>query len=430
MAPTVATAPKGASVAGTNGQGQQAPIAAGSLFGVPMVSTQPRLVPDGGNAAFAATATQASQINCPTTKLDQLDIVRGEKLYFSLANVWTAGAGKTLTKSPFYPASLIQQITFKLQAAYNTFNLTGPLAALIQAFRPMWGSNQLGQVQPDAFANPVNAVAPTIDVSGATTDVKLAVDIPFAWLFDEYFDLNPDGSPRAKMYDALVTPMFMAAQARVVTPTITLAPGLTASDLLGGGVTRLTADATSTFTSVGSAAMVRDAFWTGQNPAGNPPNFAWLYTRDYFTQPTQGQGQVGVLIQNTGVSVGQVLSLFGFVWDPQANAGLGGIVPMSSIAKFEILTGGSLQNIAIAPDALTDKMRSMYGPAVVSDMPSGCFVFDFAQDEDGGYISNSRAINTYVINGVQLNITFKAGLIPSATATVFMGVEALKYATS
>lgn len=417
----------------TAGATNQAAPAPGSLFGVPKYSTQRRFVPDNGNQSVTVTQNTSAQQNVPTTRLDQLDIVIGEKLYFNFTDTWTQGGGSdVLQVSPFYPASLVQNIQFKLQAAYNTFNLTGPLASIIQNYRPMWGSTGVGTIRPDAFANPANATAPNL--TGTATSISLAVDVPFAMKFDEYYDLNPQGDPTRKLYDAIVTPTFMAAQARVVTPTITMSPGITSADLLGGGVSKRSADVTSTFSQAagGSLQIVRDAFWTASNPAGNPPQYPWLYTRDYFTQPTGGQGTVGILIQNTGVSVGQVLSLFGFVWDPDVTVAgnkQGAIVPFSSIQSFELVTGGSLQNIKIAPAALTDKMRSMYAN-LTNDFPSGVFVFDFALSSDGGTLSNSGAINTYLVNGVQLNITFKSGSIPGSNSTVYMGVEALKLATS
>jgi hypothetical protein len=357
-----------------------------------------------------------------------LDIVIGEKLFIDLTDLWTSGiAPNTLTISPLYPANLIQQITFKLQAAYNTFNLTGPLASIIQNYRPMWGNRQVGTVRADPFAKPSNTTPPSI--VGVNTSLSLCVDIPFAFKFDEYFDLNAAGDPVKKIYDATVSPMFMAAQSRVVVPTIVMAPGITTLDQLGGAVDKLAADTTSTFTGSGSITIQRDSYWTASNPAGNPPQYPWLYTRDYFTQPTNGQGRVGILIQNTGVSVGQVLSLWGFVWDPALNGGHGAMVPFTSIQSFELVTGGTLQNAFMTPEMMSDRMRSMYANTV-TDFPSGVFIFDRALSEDGSYISNANAINTYLVNGVQINITFNAGHIPSSSATVYLGVEALKLATS
>lgn len=412
----------------TSGTGAQNPPGPGSLFGVPKYSTQRRFVPDNGNNQLGVSQNQASQSIVPTTRLDQLDIVIGEKLYMDLEDTWTSGvAPATLTVSPWYPSNLIQQITFKLQAAYNTFNLTGPLAAIHQSFRPMWGNRQVGSVRSDPFAKPANSTPPS--VIGAATAIPLAIDIPFAFKFDEYFDLNAQGDPTRKLYDAVVSPMFMAAQARVVVPTIVMCPGVTTLDQLGGAVDKLAADVTSTFTGSGSMTIQRDSYWTASNPAGNPPQYPWLYTNDYFTQPTNGQGRVGVLIQNTGVSVGQVLSLYGFVWDPALNGGHGAVVPMSSIESFELVTGGTLQNDFETPAMLTDRMRSMYANTA-TDFPSGIFILDRALSEDGSYISNANAINTYLVNGVQVNITFKAGHIPSSSSTVYMAVEALKLATS
>ena len=70
------------------------------------------------------------------------------------------------------------------------------------------------------------------------------------------------------------------------------------------------------------------------------------------------------------------------------------------------------------------------GPGATNLVTAGAFVFDFALCEDGGYMTNAFAINTYLVNGVSLNIRFKSTAVPSSTATVYLGVEALKLATS
>jgi hypothetical protein len=405
---------------------QKQSVTPGQLFGVPKFSTQRREVPDNQNGNLGATPTAGSQVTVQTSRLDQLDIVGGIKQYHQQNGTWTAGQGMTLHQSPFGVAASILACQYKLQAAYNTFNQTGPLASLIQGYRPMWGSRTPGQVL--ATVDPFAAQTPV--TSGVEQDFHM--DIPFAVKFDEYYDLTAQGDPRAKVFDAIVSPMYMAAQARVVTPTITLAPFMGAGNALSSPVTVATNDTTSAFTAGSEGIQVyRDAWWTANNAAGNPVQYPWLYTRDYFTQPTQGQNRVGILIQNTGVSVGQVLSLYGYVWDPAANSGFGQMVPFSSIETFELVTGGSLQNLSLSPQALKDRMFSRVpGLAGVGAWNQGAFVLDFALSEDGGYLSNAHAINTYLVNGVQLNITFKSGLAPSATSTVYLGVEALKLATS
>lgn len=419
-------------VAGTsNGATEQAAPAYGSAFGVPKYSTQRRIVPDAANNSLGAVPAAGAQVTVQATRLDQLDIVTAHKLVCTVGGTWTnTGAG--LVVSPFFPANIFQQITYKLQAAYNTFNLTGPLAAIIQAYRPVWGAKGVAGAYPNTFCKlGLTAAKPTF---GAAFTGKYSIDIPFALKFDEYFDLDGEGDPMTKQYDAIVSPMYMAAQARVVVPTITLAQQLSTSDLLGSPVSRPGTDTTSTYTvSSFSGQLIRDAYWTANNPAANPPQYPWIYTRDFVTQPTMGQNQVGVLIQNTGVSVGQVLSIWGFVWDPSAAAGLGGVVPYTSIASYELVTGGSLQNRLVTPQTMQDELQSHYGfydSADTASWPSGIFVFDFAQEPDGGFLTNKNAINTYLVNGVQLNIKFNAGLIPGNASTVYMGVEALKLATS
>ena len=407
---------------------QQAPQP-GSLFGVPKFSTQRRLVDDNGNGQLGFTPKAASQTNIATTRLDQLDIVTGLKLYTNIPSQWTFTGAPQASFSPFFPSNIIQGITCKFQAAYNSYNLTGPLAQLIQGYRPMWGSRDRSSTN-DAFAQPTSTARPT---TATPVTYKFGIDIPLAPKFDEYFDLSAQGDPLRKVYDAIVSPLYMAAQARVVVPTITIAPQLGATDLLGSPA----AGTGGSYLSTATATMnvKRDAFWTANNVAANPPQYPWMYTRDYFTQPTSGQAKVGVLIQNTGVAVGQVLSLFGFVWDPLAvspgGQSFGNVVPLTTaIASIELVTGGSLQNIFHTPDSLRDKMRSLYGGQFLTSQPDGTFVLDFALSEDGGYISNAEAINTYLVNGVQLNITFNQGFVPSAQSTVYMGVEALKLVTS
>lgn len=420
-----ATATGGTAAGATN----NAAPAPGSLFHVPKYSTQRRFVPDNGNANLALTPNGSTQVNLPTSRLDQLDIVTGIKMAVQFDGTWTQGSGETLTTSPFSPANIIQQIQFKLQAAYNSFNLTGPLAAAIQAYRPMWGSRGVGTVTPDVFATFGTSWRQS---SGTASPLTFNIDVPLAWYFDEYFDLDAQGNPVNKYYDAIVSPYYMAAMARVVVPTVVVNPMMSTQSVIGAPVSDSVAPSTSTFTA-GSfdAEIYRDAFWTADNPAGNPPQYAWMYTRDYFQQPTSGQGSVGVLIQNTGVSVGQVLSLWGFVYDPAASSGKGAPVPFSAISTFELVLGGSLQKIYCTPQQVTDRMNMLYGEVTAANLiAAGFFVFDFALNECGGYISNAEAINTYLINGVQLNINFKSGSVPSSTSTVYLGVEALKLATS
>lgn len=426
-------------IAGTSpGATNSSAPAPGSLFGWPKYGTQPRFVPDQANAAIGVAAggvpLAASQTSLQTTRLDQLDIVMGEKLYVQYTGRWT-NTGTALANSPFFPASIFQQITIQLQAAYKTFNLTGPLAAIHQTFRPMWGNRQIGMLNPDKFCQlGLAAAGPTY---GSTLTANYAIDIPFSMHFDEYFDLDIEGNPTRQLFDVHVSPTFMAAQARSVTPTITLAPQLTTNDLLGGPVSRPSSDTTSTYTLAAFAAqMQRNAYWTASSDVANPPQFPWLTTNDFFTMPTGGQNSVQCLIQNTGVSVGQVLALYGFIWDPGITTTFstgGGVVPFSAVSSYQLVQGGSLISIQETPQMLQDRLALNYGiyaGTKTASWPSGIFIFDFALSEDGCVITNKNAINTYLVNGVSLNINFNSGSAPGANATVYMGVEALKFATS
>ncbi len=156
-----------------------------------------------------------------------------------------------------------------------------------------------------------------------------------------------------------------------------------------------------------------------------------MYARDYIRQPTQGQSSSDALIQNTGVSVGQVLSMCSATWDPDGASGLGAPVGIDDIDHFEIVTGGTLQNQKVDPYLVVDKMRALYGSDVATNLSeAGFFVFDFAKSECGNYYSNADVINTYVTNGVQLSTVFKSGSVPGTKAQTYIGLEMLKLATS
>lgn len=408
---------------------QQQAAQPGALFGIPKYGTYPRYIPDSANENLGATPLKGSQIKVQTTRLDQLDIVAGWKLHCTLEGTWTAGEGQTLHDSPFGIASAFEQLNVKLQAAYSTFNLSGPLAALMQGYRPMWGSRTPSQRL--AVTDPFAAME-VITHNGQAESHSFTVDLPAALKIDEYYNLTATGDPQQKILDALVSPVYMASQARTVMPTITLAPMAGVGDALTSPVTIATDDTTSTFTAGDfDGSMVRDAFWTSDNPLANPIQYPWLYTRDMFEVPTTGQGKVSCLLQNTGVSVGQVMSLCGFVWDPDANDGYGQIVPFSSIDNFELVIGGSLQNLKLTPQAMEDHMWTRHpNLADIGAWADGAFLLDFATVPEGGYITNAYAINTYVLNGVALNITFASGHTPGSNSKVVLGVEALKLVTS
>lgn len=403
----------------------------GRMFGVPKLGTTRRLVPDNGNESLGASPSKGSQTKVQTTQFDQLDIVQGWKLPCTLTGKWTQGSGKTVHQSPFGIAASIQSLNVKLQAAYSTFNLNGPLAALAQGYRPMWGSRTPSQ---DIATTDPFAACQQVTVDGADHSYPFTVDIPAAIKIDEYYNLTASGDPQQRIMDAIVSPFYMAAQARNVTPSLYLNPMMATADALEAPTTIAVNDNTSVFADGAFlAGLWRDSYFTSNNVEANPIQYPWLYTRDMFTQATQGQNKVGILIQNTATSVGQVLSLWGFVWDPDANSGFGALVPFSSIATFEFVTGGTLQNRYLTPQVLENDMFTRH-PELATLGPwangAGAFLLDFAMSTDGAYLTNANAINTYVTNGVALNIVFNNGQAPGPNATVYVGVEALKLVTS
>src|SRR4051794_13823674 len=111
MAQTKTRNATGGSPGGGGTNDAQAP-GPGSLFRVPKFSTRRRFVPDTLNTAVPVVPNAGGQVPIPFSKLDQLDIVTGIKMYVTgLVETWT-NTGTTLGVSPFFPASMFNQITF------------------------------------------------------------------------------------------------------------------------------------------------------------------------------------------------------------------------------------------------------------------------------------------------------------------------------
>lgn len=408
--------------------------APGSYFRWPGVGARSKFVADSNNETVTTTLSQGAQVNAKTIKLDNLDVVRCLLWIVTYDGTWTAGKDETLTDSPFFPANLLQELSIQFESSFQTFRLPGILAAVMQSYRPgMSGPNSLAQLaqfgQLPANWKSLITNNPNVQDSlllkhaAADTDTSLtmAFEIPVSMKFDRYWELNDAGQPAGPpIPDAIVSPMYMAANTRNVTPKILYCPGLTVEDLYGGGVSIASGDNLSTFTGTAVAQLYRDA-WYPASMAASPPVYGWQYSRDYIFWPVSGQGVVNIPLVSEEQGQGQVLSIVGFTWDPAAASGYGAPTPLANYQSIDLNFSSKLPIYQDSP--ITNQYRWLVKHGVL--LPPGFFGWDLAMTEDGK-LTNEEALNTLITAGVQVVQNFNSGQAPSATATTYIGLEMLK----
>ncbi len=435
---TKSSGPAQGATASGNGQGQGP--APGQYFRWPGVSARSKFVADSNNGEIVTTLSQGSQVNAQTIKLDNLDVVRSLLWVITYAGTWTVGESKSLTDSPYFPANLLQELSIQFESSFKTFRLPGILAAAMQSYRPgMSGPNsaaqflQFGQ-QPanwqDLITNNPNQEDSLLlddSVTNATTSMVLTYEVPVAMKFDRYWELTDMGVPAGPpIADAIVSPMYMAANTRNVTPKLLYCPGLTSEDLLGGGVSIASDDTTSTFSGTATANLYRDA-WYPASMAASPPVYGWQYSRDYVFWPTSGQGTINIPLVSEEQGQGQILSICGFTWDPAGASGYGAPVPLSSYNTDPLNPGIRLNFSSKLPIYQDTPITNQYRWLTKHPdlLPPGFFGWDLAMTEDGK-LTNEEALNTLITAGVQVSLSFNSGSAPGSTATTYIGLEMLK----
>lgn len=423
-------------------QQQQGP-GPGQLFRVPRYTTQKRFVLDANNTAIATTLNAGSTVQAQTTKLDQLDILRNLLVQVSLTEVYTPGSGKTITQSTLFPYTWLGEVSVQFESAFKTFRQPGVLAFVMQGYRPTVNPKGVATLtragsntQSDATSYTTAALTPTPsnngltgpNVTDATSPLNLAIEIPLAYEFDVYYELDAQGNPIGQVQRAIVSPQYMAATTRSVRPIVNYNAAMlaqTGGAAIQAPATIASTDATSTFAGVATLNIWRDGWFAPDSPAKMPPIYQWQYSRDYITQATSGQSSVIIPLDADPAGQGQILSLIAFVWDPTLNSGIGGVTPASAIAGVELLFGSHLD---IAADTIfSNSYRWLQQHGIL--LPPGWFGWDLALDESGR-ITNEFALNTLITAGCQVRITFVSGSAPASTATVYVGLEMLKKVSS
>lgn len=423
----------------------------GQWFRQPGLTTQPKSVPDNRNKNLAATLSSASPVPLATTTLDQQDIITGLAVQITIAETYTPGVtgDRTVTLSDFFPYNWVQMATLNLESSYNAYQQPGIIGFVMQSYRPMQqgGAGRVGVLTAaGSNAQQGNTVSPALTPSltaagltGAavyssqtvhqpatyTTGLNLSLEIPLAATFDIYYEFDPGGGILWADTRRIVTPQYMAATERSVTPLITFAPGLlvqTGGTSILAPATVVSGDVTSTFAGSSTATIFRKGYFSPNDPRTIPPVNNWQYARGYFTVPTNGQQSVAIPLASDPVGQGQILSFVFFLWDPALNSGRGGVTPYTNYDHVELQTSSSVINDYDTISQNSGRWLQQHGTL----LPPGWWGFDRAITDDAQF-TNEFAINTLTTTGVQAVVQFNAGSAPSATSTLYVGVELLKY---
>jgi hypothetical protein len=410
----------------------------GQFFRYPNIGARSKFISDSNNEDVATTLNTGTQISAATTKLDNLDIVKTLLFVINLAVEWT-NTGTTLKLSPFFPFNAVQQLSIQFESAFMTYRLPGALAAVMQQARPalsdpkglMKLTNMTTNVQqtnePTSHWSQASELTPTgltLD-TGTSQTIPLLFEVPVAMTFDLYWELDELGNAKgAPIPRAIVSPQYMAANTRTVTPKILYAPGISVEDLLGGAVAKGSTDVTSTFTGTAAAQIFRDGWYPASQEA-SPPVYGWQYSRDYLEQPTSGQSKVNVPLDQDVTGQGQILMVVGFVWDPAGASGFGAVTPLDDYAEIDLNFSSKLPIYQDTPQTMQYRWLGKHGIL----LPDGFWGYDLALTEDGRF-TNEEAMNTLITAGCQVQLQFNSGSAPSATSTVYTGIEILKAVTS
>lgn len=415
-------------------------VVPGQLFRVPLLGAPPRSVYEEGPAAplTSITLNQSAQSQPNFNHFSNLDIIRGYLLELDFTTTFTQATGETLTPSPMFPANLVSNITVSMQAAYNTFNLPGWLAWVMQSYRSFLGpkaatldtqegANVIPYKEAGAnfYANTVSPATPGLaaNVAGTQQTYSVYFEIPIAQYFDLYYELNPqDGGVLGAAPRAIVSPARMAATQRNVTP-IVLFNALLGLSQYNSPIAKASGDTTSTGTGSVLATWFRDGWVPTDNPETEPPGYGWQYSRQSISiQPAQATSPT-VNLADDRAGQGQILSVVFGTWDPTLNSNQGGFTPPSDYSLLKLRKGSTVDLFQDTPNMNTLRWAERHGKA----LPFGLFGWDLALTEDGR-ITNENALNTLVEAGCQIVPTYSA--VPSSGSTLYVGVESLQAVTN
>lgn len=393
---------------------QPSSVAPASLFGAPGI-TRPIESKENNDGASVTLASGTSTTQTGLIPLKQTDVIYGWQLEVSHALTLTPGTG-TITVGDYFPDSFLGNVQLNMQNQFSTINVeSGIDLALFQLIRPMRKADYQNVLyaSPSTMYNSTTNPVTASNYTNTSTSVLRRYELPAGIWFDQYFELDPNGTPLTSApLRAFVSPQYMAGTARIVTPQLTFAPlaGTTAD------IGPYTKTGVATVAGTTTENWRRLGIYQPQGVADSPPVFNWQYVRK-----TQRFSLSGVSSANLNVPLnGQILAIYVRLYDPSANSSLGAPIATTAVTECDIVYGSGLFRYQDTPVDAQARFYAQHGTAITK----GTLAWDFALDDQDN-ITNRYALNTMNTSGIQIQLTFSGTQSSTAYATV--GVEALQY---
>ena len=430
------SSPKGAGASQAANQQQQAMTVPGALYGVPGLTNPVEQFDTTEGLVTAGSGSGQVTIN-GISALAQTDIVLSWELFitYSFATAPTAGTGQTIGVSPYAPYNMLGPSSLSLQNQYKPVDvLSGRDLGIFQSYRGRYlrsdrrNANLASPVLGAAYSSGVWTEAQLLegaDVWSAdytTTGKTFVVRLPASIEFDLYYPLDIQGNLVGTPGRAIVSPQYMGGTTRIVTPRLTLAQGLGGGDISPFTTTTLTAgdDTASTWDDGYSTTLSirRNAIYSANNPQVLPPVQPWQYALHSWEFPLGSQSRATIPIPN---DVGQILSIWVLLWDPEANDGAGGAIAMADVDTCQLKYGSGLYRFDDTPTTMQARWIQQH-----DTLPAAGFIgWDCAYQPDGRLTNQGGVLNTLTTNAIQVVLSLNTPGSSSAYAVV--ATEALQY---
>ncbi|MDA8385417.1 MAG: hypothetical protein M0Z88_04050 [Actinomycetota bacterium] len=341
---------------------------------------------------------------------------------------------ETLNASAYAPYNVLGPVKLKIQNQYSAVDVENGIdIAIFNAIRPRLRSDRRGNNGANPAGDPVgatgqgylNASTPQANLvapahwTDASTAYEWMFDIPGGKWFDEYYALDIAGNMLGGGGPVFVSPQYLAGTQRLIKTSIKLNPGLAATTDEGPVVANGTITTPATFAGSGTLSIRRQGVYGSNSVATLPPQQPWQYSLQTNRLPIAGVSQKVLQVPD---ETGQLLCLYGRMFDPLAASGIGAPIQLSEVTKIEMTYGSGLSWFDGTPDEMQLKWLEQHGFL----LPQGVFAFDFAIDENDRF-SNKRALNTLTTAGIQCKLYFSSPT--SADAYCVLGTESLVYVT-
>jgi hypothetical protein len=389
----------------------------GGLFNLPGITYWSEQVENNDQTTLALSSSVQTPFQFPANLINT-DILYREIIDVSL-NLTQALAGGTVGTSSYMPYNYVGPMSVSMQNQFNSFDVpSGVDAKIFELIRPQYFTmaNNVFETNPNRTLTGTQALLSTFTAAPtyASAVVPFSLDIPFGIWLDRYFDLDPDGQLRNLMpVRAFVTPQLMSGSNRIVAPRMTFNPIL-AANTDQGPFTTLTGSPTASGTV--TLGWQRKIVYQPRAAQDTPMLWGWQYSRETKQYAINNRSTVDLVLPTTG----QLLCLYYRFFDPSAANG-GAPIALSNIKNVWLQYGSGLykyQDTALRAQRRWQRQHFNTLPF------EGVLIHDLVLDEQG-YASNQNALNTLDTSSCKVHFDFTG--TTSATAYVYIGVEALRY---